>query len=69
MSSEYITKQGDMFDQIAFNQLGSEKYTKELMEANPRYLDIVIFSSGIKLMIPDVVIADNTADNLPPWRT
>jgi phage tail protein X len=68
MSSIYITKQGDMFDQIAFNQLGSERYTKELMEANPKYIDHVIFSAGIKLTIPDIATVSTTATSTPPWR-
>ncbi len=67
MSSTYITKLGDTFDSIAFTQLGDEKYTKELMEANPGYLDVVIFTGGLSLVIPEVKRMD-TAGNTPPWR-
>lgn len=67
MSKTYITKQGDMFDSIAFNELGSENFTDALMNANTDYHETYIFSAGVKLVLPDVsnII---TNDNLPPWR-
>lgn len=65
----YTTKQGDTFDSIAFKILGNRRYTKELMEANPKYLDVVIFSGNITLNIPEIETPDNTATNLPPWRS
>ena len=65
--SEYVTVQGDMWDKIAHDQLGSEKYTDALMEANPEYHDVYIFSAGVPLAIPDV--DEYTAeDDLPPWK-
>jgi phage tail protein X len=66
--ASYTTKQGDTFDSIAFNVLGNRRYTKELMESNPNYLDIVIFSGGIIINIPDVTESATTTTNLPPWR-
>lgn len=68
MSKIYKTKQGDTFDSIAFSQLGDEKYTKELMEANPGYLDVVIFPGGISLTIPEVN-SSNIVYSMPPWRS
>lgn len=69
MSSTYKTKLGDTFDSIAFAQLGAEKYTKELMEANPGNLDVVIFSGGVSLVIPDIDRLDTTSVSTPPWRS
>lgn len=69
MTSTYQTKLGDTFDSIAFTQLGDEEYTKELMEANPGYLDVVIFSGGVSLVIPDIDSSDTTSASTPPWRT
>lgn len=63
---KYTTVQGDMWDQIAFTTLGSEKYMTELMAANMRYKDVCVFSGGITLNIPD--IARPKTANLPPWR-
>lgn len=63
----YITKQGDMFDSIAYEQLGSVNFTDVLMKANLEYHADYIFSAGSKLIIPDVSnIVTN--DNLPPWK-
>lgn len=69
MATTYITKQGDTFDSIAFNQLGAEKYVNELMEANPGYIAVIIFSGGIILTIPEIDDAGTTASNTPPWRS
>lgn len=69
MASTYQTKQGDTFDSIAFVQLGDEQYTKELMEANPGYLDVVIFSGGVSLTIPDIDNSETTSSSTPPWRS
>ncbi|HBF38074.1 MAG TPA: phage tail protein [Firmicutes bacterium] len=69
MASTYQTKLGDTFDGIAFTLLGDGKYTKELMEANPDYLNVVIFSGGVSLTIPDIESSGTTSSNTPPWRS
>jgi phage tail protein X len=69
MATIYKTKLGDTFDSIAFSLLGDEKYTKELMEANPSYLDVVIFAGGVGLTIPDIAGPATTAASAPPWRS
>jgi len=67
MSKVYTTVQGDTFDMIAYKQLGDCKYTGELMEANRDLIDHFIFSSGEKVVIPDVEDL-SIVKNLPPWR-
>lgn len=62
----YTTKQNDMWDSIAFLQMGSVSHTDKLMNANPGYLDYFIFPAGIVLNIPDVVTT--VTGSLPPWR-
>jgi phage tail protein X len=65
----YTTKQGDMWDSIAKNLYGSEKYAEQLMQANTAYISTVVFSAGIVLTVQDVNTAVNTnASSLPPWR-
>ena len=49
MSKTYTTIQGDMWDSIAFSQLGSEAYTDRLMNLNPQYLGYYTFPAGIVL--------------------
>ena len=62
----YTTKQGDMWDSVAYEQMGSGDYTGSLMEANPGFLNTFVFSAGVELTIPEIPPA--TAADLPPWR-
>ena len=66
MPSTYTTVSGDMWDNIAYQQLGGERYTSLLMEANPQYLDTVRFEAGIELILPE--ITSPTPETLPPWK-
>ena len=63
----YTTVQGDMWDSIAYTQLGSCAHTDKLMAENLVYRETYIFPAGVVLTLPDV---DTTAadDTLPPWR-
>lgn len=66
MSRTYITVQGDMWDSIAYSQLGDVAYTDKLMNLNMAYRDYYIFPAGILLTLPDIV--EDTSDVLPPWK-
>ncbi len=66
MPSTYTTLSGDIWDNIAYKQLGGERYTSVLMEANPEYLDMVMFPAGVELVLPD--ITSPTPETLPPWK-
>ncbi|QQE75724.1 tail protein X [Brevibacillus composti] len=63
----YVTVQGDMWDGIAKKTLGSEYYMTALIDANPRYREIVIFPANLQLNIPDAPAATVPSD-LPPWK-
>ncbi len=66
MPKQYTTILGDMWDLIAFKTLGNEMYTHLLIENNLKYRDVVVFSAGITLTIPD--IEPSAASGLPPWK-
>lgn len=66
MPKEYTTVLGDMWDSIAFKTLGSEMYVHKLIESNLKYREIVVFSAGVTLKIPDVEAP--AASGLPPWK-
>ena len=66
MRKTYTTIQGDMWDSIAFSQLGSEAYTDRLMNLNPQYLGYYTFPAGIVLKLPDPT--EDVGDALPPWK-
>lgn len=63
---KYTTVQGDKWDSIAFNQMGTTDHTDKLMNANTKYRDIFIFPAGIVLEIPEV--SERSYDDLPPWK-
>lgn len=65
MAVTYTTIQGDRWDVISFRLFGSEFYTNDLFEANTDYADVAIFSAGIVLNVPDVVVEQ--AQLIAPW--
>lgn len=67
MSSTYTTVQGDMWDSIAYSQLGDVSFTDQLMNANLQYIDHYIFPAGIELVLPDIE-TETINDDLPPWK-
>lgn len=61
----YTTTQGDTWDIIALKVYGDEKYMSQLLKANPRYTDIIVFSAGVEIVCPDI---EDTMEHLPPWK-
>lgn len=62
----YSTIQGDTWDGIAYRLYGSENHMVTLMAANPDYVDVVVFSAGTELNMPE--ISAEAASSLPPWK-
>lgn len=67
MSRTYVTVSGDTWDLIAYQQMGDEKYMKNLIAANPQLSEVLRFSGGTSLIIPDLEVA--SSDNLPFWHS
>lgn len=63
----YTTVQGDMWDSIAYSQLGSTNYTNLLMEANLKHRETFTFPAGVVLTLPDIPDTP-AASTLPPWK-
>lgn len=68
MPENYLTEQGDKWDMIAWKQMGDTRYIKQLMAANPQYLEYYVFPAGIELIIPDINLEQTALSSLPPWR-
>lgn len=66
MTKTYTTASGDMWDSIAYKEMGNESYTDKLIQNNLKYRHIVIFPAGIVLDIPNVEA--EFAAGLPPWK-
>lgn len=62
----YTTKSGDMWDAIAYTQLGSVDQTGALLRANMRYAHLYTFPAGVELTLPE--IKESTSSDLPPWK-
>lgn len=62
----YTTKQGDMWDSIAYETMGSTMYTDKLMNANIQLIDYFYFPAGITLVIPERDKVE--IPTLPPWK-
>ena len=62
----YVTKSGDMWDQIAKEVYGDEMKADLLMKANPEHLRTIIFNAGTELQCPEVTFGSDIS--LPAWR-
>ncbi len=62
----YATVQGDMWDSIAYRQLGSTRYTDRLMNLNRAYREYYTFPAGVTLTLPETEPEIN--QSLPPWK-
>lgn len=66
MSKTYTTIQGDMWDSIAYAQMGDVSYTDRLMILNQGYRNYFIFPAGITLILPEPEL--DVSATLPPWK-
>lgn len=66
MPKTYTTISGDEWDVIAKEELGGERYTAVLMQANPDHIQTVIFPAGVVLTLPEITVP--IPASLPPWR-
>ncbi len=62
----YTTRQGDMWDSIAFKLFGTTDYADDLMNANQQYRNYYTFPAGVVLSVPTVT--QSVASTLPPWK-
>jgi len=66
---EYVTKDGDRWDLIAYVYYGDSFGYERIIVANPSVPIIPILPSGLKLLIP-VIEEEQTpqSEELPPWK-
>ena len=64
---DYVAKNGDCWDSIAFMAYKVERMSHYLIQANLQYIDVLTFEGGEKLKIP-IVDTLETPQTLPPWR-
>ena len=64
----YKTIYGEMFDEIAYNQLGSCRYVAHLIESNYDFVDVFIFDDNVELTLPTIEEIKPMPKKLPAWR-
>lgn len=67
MANIYYTEAGDTWDKIAYEQYGSEKYMEQLILANWDKLDVLVFSEGEEITLPE--LTEEELDDVPVWRS
>lgn len=65
----YVTRQGDMWDYIAWMVYGNEKMIETLLNAeeNREIMTTYIFSAGVKVWCPEGE-EQASPGAFPPWR-
>lgn len=69
----YRCSAGETFDMVALNIYSHEKYAADLMNANPGYVHLSVFTGGEILSLPVVEIDENEQENeyapsTAPWK-
>lgn len=64
---EYVAKAGDTWDSIAFMAYKTERMAHHVINANRKYISVLMFEGGELLRIP-IVDELETPKTLPPWR-
>lgn len=67
---EYVTKQGDTFESIAWFQLGDSNQMVNLIRANRQYMETAVFEAGIPLQMPEPEpeTEQSSTSTKAPWR-
>lgn len=66
MAKTYTTISGDMWDKIAYEQMGSVMHTDKLIRANAKHAETFIFPAGVVLAVPE--IESGVDMEMPPWK-
>ena len=69
--SEYVTKEADRWDLIAYEFYGNPKKYEVIIAANPDIPITPILESGLIIKIPEIDDSSENAniEDLPPWLT
>ena len=67
---EYVTKQGDRWDTIAFKAYGDASLVNGIIEANTAIVISPILEAGVRVKVPVLESGEVQIDSelLPPWK-
>lgn len=63
---DYTAAWGDSYDMLALQAYGDERLASLIAEANPQYVDVLLFEGGEALRIPTI---ERPPVSAPPWRS
>lgn len=68
--TEYITREGERWDAIAYAAYGDVSKVSVLVQNNPNVPITPRLASGLRLLIPIIPTSNSVAskDLLPPWK-
>lgn len=66
---EYITKDGDRWDLLAYMFYADPYMYEPIVLANFQYATLPVLPAGLKLNIPIIYIENEETDINPPWIT
>ena len=67
MPSEYVSRQGEAWDQIALARLSGERQMGDVLALNVDELDALLLSGETRVSVPEQPAAERVR-NLPPWE-
>lgn len=67
---EYVTKQGDRWDTIAFKAYGDASLINGIIEANTSIVILPILEAGTRVIVPILESGEIQINSelLPPWK-
>ena len=65
---EYITKDGDRWDLMAYEYYGDATLYEPIISANPNIPITPVLKSGLQISIPVINTTTNSTEDLPPWK-
>lgn len=67
---EYLVKDGDRWDSIAFKAYGDSTLINGIIEANKSTVISAVLVAGTKIIVPILEQGEITIDSeaLPPWK-
>lgn len=65
---EYVTIDGDRWDQIAWKHYGDPAAYEPILAANPAVPFYTTLPGGLKLRVPVIVKPVAGIEGLPPWK-
>lgn len=67
MPSEYTSRQGEAWDQIALARLSGERQMGDVLALNVDELDALLLSGETRVSVPEQAAAGRVR-SLPPWE-